>query len=75
MVSAAVEALRGLGEWTAETIEAALEQVRKERGWSRAKFFSPIRWCAAGRISPPLHQTLALLSREEALRRLEVNGC
>jgi glutamyl-tRNA synthetase len=69
MVRAAVERLEGV-EWTPEAIESALEAVREEHGWSRGKLFTTIREAVAGRVSPPLHHTLALLSKVEALARM-----
>lgn len=69
MVSAALSALAET-EWKPETVESALEQVRETHGWSRGKFLTPIREAVAGRISPPIHDTLTLLPKEEALRRL-----
>ena len=70
MVQAALARLERTEEWTPEAIELALDAVGAERGWSRGKFFTPIRHAVAGRISPPIHSTLALLPREEALARL-----
>jgi glutamyl-tRNA synthetase len=69
MVAAALSRLREV-EWTPEAVESALEDVRQAHGWSRGKFFTPLREAVAGRISPPIHETLALLPRDEALRRL-----
>lgn len=57
--------------WRADVIEAALEDVREQLGASRAKLFTPVRLAVAGRVSPPLHSTLALLPREEALARID----
>jgi glutamyl-tRNA synthetase len=57
-------------EWTPDAIHSLLERIREERGWSRGKFFSALRLSVARPISPPIHDTLALLSKEEALRRL-----
>lgn len=70
MVQAALARLERTEEWTPDAIELALEAVGAERGWSRGKFFTPIRHAVAGRVSPPIHSTLALLPREEALARL-----
>jgi glutamyl/glutaminyl-tRNA synthetase len=53
-----------------EMLEAALEDVREANGWSRGRFFTPIREAVAGRVSPPLFDTLALLSKTEALGRM-----
>ena len=57
-------------DWAAEAIEAALEEVRETNGWSRGKFFNPIRAAIAGRDTPPIHYTLALLPRDQALARM-----
>lgn len=70
MVAAALERLRDLPEWRADTVEAALEGLLAERGWSRSQLYTPIRWSVAGKVAPPLHHALALLPREEALARL-----
>jgi glutamyl-tRNA synthetase len=68
-VRAAIEILEGC-EWTPEAIERALERALEERGWSKGKFFTPLRLALAGAVAPPIHYTLALLPKEEALRRL-----
>jgi glutamyl-tRNA synthetase len=70
MLHAACERLKAV-EWAPEPLEAALEELRLERGWSRGKLYTPIREAVAGRVSPPLHYTLALLPKEEALARLQ----
>ena len=69
MVDAAAGRLASTA-WTPEAVEEALEQVREARGWGRGKFFNPIRLAVAGGDSPPIHYTLALLPRDEALNRL-----
>jgi glutamyl-tRNA synthetase len=69
-VRAAVEALSPLPEWTPAAIETALESLREERGWSRNKLFMPLRLAVARPVSPPIGDTLSLLPKEEALRRL-----
>ena len=59
-------------EWSAEAIEQVLDTLRDEQGWSRNALFKPLRLAVTGKtISPPIHWTLALLPREEALRRLD----
>jgi glutamyl-tRNA synthetase len=68
-LAAAVRALEG-SPWEPEPIERALERVMTESGWSKGKFFTPLRLAVAGQISPPIHYTLALLPKEEALKRL-----
>jgi nondiscriminating glutamyl-tRNA synthetase len=69
MVTEARERL-GDAEWRPETVEAALEEVRAAHGWSRRQFFTPIRRAVAEGNTPPLHYTLALLPKPEALDRL-----
>jgi glutamyl-tRNA synthetase len=69
MLEAAVEVLEGV-EWSVPAIEAALERLREARGWSRGKLFTPIREAVAGKVAPPLGDTLALLPKSEALARM-----
>jgi glutamyl-tRNA synthetase len=70
-VAAARAALAAL-EWSAPAIEHALDAVRQEHGWSRNALFKPLRLAVTGKtISPPIHWTLALLPREEAIQRLD----
>jgi glutamyl-tRNA synthetase len=69
MLEAAVDRLEA-AEWTAPGIESALEEVREAGGWSRGKFLTPIRESVAGKITPPIHHTLALLPKPEALARM-----
>ena len=70
MVQAALGGLEAT-EWEPAAVEATLERLREEHGWGRGKFFSTIRGVVAGRISPPLHDTLALLPKGEAIARLQ----
>jgi glutamyl/glutaminyl-tRNA synthetase len=67
---AALEVLRGT-DWEAAAVEAALDRLREERGWSGKQLFNPIRLAVAGGNSPPIHDTLALLPKDEALARME----
>ncbi len=69
MLQAAMDRFRTI-DWTPVAIDAALEGVRVEHGWSRGKLYTPIRESVAGRISPPLQHTLALLPKSEALARI-----
>jgi glutamyl-tRNA synthetase len=69
MVRAAIAALAET-EWRPAAVEGTLERVREQHGWSRGKFFTPLREAVAGRVSPPIHYTLALLPKAEALSRL-----
>jgi glutamyl-tRNA synthetase len=69
-LAAAVGVLRTVA-WTPEAIEPALEDLRESHGWSRNQLFKPIRQAVAGGNSPPIHNTLALLPRDEAIARME----
>ena len=73
VAKAAREALAGLGEWTTESIEAALRQALvEERGLKPRLAFGPVRVAVTGRrISPPLFESMELLGRETSLARLD----
>jgi nondiscriminating glutamyl-tRNA synthetase len=57
--------------WEPGAIEAALDALRQERGWSGKQLYNPIRLAVAGGNSPPIHDTLALLPPAEAIARME----
>jgi glutamyl-tRNA synthetase len=69
-LGAAMAVLREV-EWKPSAIEAALDALRQDRGWSGKQLFNPIRLAVAGGNSPPIHDTLALLPRDVALARME----
>ncbi|MBC9225618.1 glutamate--tRNA ligase [Aeromicrobium sp. 636] len=73
VAKAAREALAGVGEWTTESIEAALRQALiEERGLKPRLAFGPVRVAVTGkRISPPLFESMELLGREASLARLD----
>ncbi|WP_333619369.1 glutamate--tRNA ligase [Dietzia sp.] len=72
VVDAAIAALEGLGEWTTESIEAALKEALVEKLEIKPrKAFGPVRVAVTGsHISPPLFESLELLGREKTLSRL-----
>jgi glutamyl-tRNA synthetase len=64
-------ALDGIETWTAAELEAKLEQVAASRKLKFGDVAQPIRVALAGAaVSPPIHETLALLGKEESLRRM-----
>ena len=73
VVRAAYDALSGLEHWTTESIETALRQALVEAmGLKPRHAFGPVRVAVTGRrVSPPLFESLELLGRERALRRLQ----
>jgi glutamyl-tRNA synthetase len=66
---AVIEALEPV-DWSPEAIEAALERLRESGSYSKAELFRPVRRALTKGNSPPIHYTLALLPRAEALARL-----
>ncbi|WP_297343494.1 glutamate--tRNA ligase [Amnibacterium sp.] len=73
VLDAAADALDGVGEWTVETVQRALQGALIERmGLKPRVAFGPVRVATSGRrVSPPLFESLALLGREETLARIE----
>lgn len=72
VLDAALAALDGVADWTAEPIEAALKAALIEGlALKPRKAFGPIRVAATGTtVSPPLFESLELLGRDRGLRRL-----
>ena len=73
VVTAAREALAGLGEWSTAAIEEALRAALVDGlGLKPRNAFGPVRIAITGsRVSPPLFESLELLGRETSLSRLE----
>jgi glutamyl-tRNA synthetase len=64
-------ALADLAAFTPEAIEAAVAALAEQQGVGMGKLAQPLRVAATGRAaSPPLGETLAILGRESALRRI-----
>jgi len=72
VLAAAVPALDGVGEWTAERIEHALSSVLVEGlGLKPRNAYGPVRVAITGRtVSPPLFESMELLGRQRSLARL-----
>lgn len=72
VLDAAIAALDGVQEWTAEEIQAALKRTLvEELGLKPRLAFGPVRTAVSGRrISPPLFESMVILGRESSLRRL-----
>ncbi len=69
----AADALEGVQDWTTETVQAAVDGALLEGGLGlkRGKAYTPLRAAVCGSsIAPPLPESIALLGRERALRRL-----
>lgn len=73
VLTAAADALEGVADWNAETVQAAIDGALLEGGLGlkRGKAYTPLRAAVCGSsIAPPLPESIALLGRERALRRL-----
>jgi glutamyl-tRNA synthetase len=66
------ERLSGLQEFDVAAIEHALREVVDARGLKPRDVFQPLRVAIAGQtISPGIFETVALLGRDETLRRVD----
>jgi glutamyl-tRNA synthetase len=71
-LAAAREALAALEPFNEETVEAALRGLVEDRKWKPKQVFQPVRVAIAGTtISPGIFESVALLGREETLRRID----
>jgi glutamyl-tRNA synthetase len=71
-LSAARAALAGLGEFSETAVAQALEAVVASRGAKPREVFQPLRVAiAGGTVSPGIFESVALLGREETLRRVD----
>lgn len=71
LLAAAQRVLGALSDWSAASIQAALQSLAQERAVSLGKVAQPLRVALAGvDISPPIDQTLAILGRGDALARI-----
>ncbi len=66
-----VQEAEALKDWNAEALHALIRRICEEAGAGMGKLAQPIRILLTGRaVSPPIDATLALIGREESLRRL-----
>jgi glutamyl-tRNA synthetase len=66
------EVLSGLDDWSAAAIHAQIEAVGEQAGVGLGKVAQPVRVAVSGgSVSPPIDATLALLGRENVLKRLD----
>jgi glutamyl-tRNA synthetase len=71
ILDAAAEAFGALGDWSAEPLKAALEEVGLARGLKLGKTQAPVRVAVTGRsVGLPLFESLEVLGRERTLARL-----
>ncbi len=66
------DALTGLAEWSVDPIDAALRAVVARLDVKPKAVFQPVRVALAGTtISPGIFESLAVLGRDESLRRID----
>jgi glutamyl-tRNA synthetase len=71
-LSRAREALAAVEPFELEGIEAALRGVAEAHGYKPRQMFQPLRVALAGTtVSPGIFESVALLGRDEALRRID----
>lgn len=71
VLQAVIEALGSLPAWEPAAVHGALVALAESRGVALGKVAQPIRVAVAGGpVSPPIDRTLAILGREESLRRI-----
>jgi glutamyl-tRNA synthetase len=69
---AAREVLAALDPFTQDAVDAALRGLVEARGWKPKHVFQPVRVAIAGTtISPGIFESVALLGRDETLRRID----
>ena len=72
LLNAARTMLATLAPFTAENVHAGLQAMAAEAAVALGKIAQPLRVAVAGSgVSPPIDATLAILGREETLRRIE----
>jgi glutamyl-tRNA synthetase len=65
-------ALAAVEPFSQERVEATLRGVVEAHGWKPKQVFQPVRVAIAGRtVSPGIFESVALLGREETLRRID----
>jgi len=71
MLANLAEEMAGLGDWTAESTEAAVRNFAENTGRKLGKVAQPLRAALTGRsTSPGIFDVLAVLGREESLGRI-----
>jgi glutamyl-tRNA synthetase len=72
LLAAALEALRAADDFSPEALERRLRAVVEERDAKPKQVFQPIRVAITGTtVSPGIFESLSVLGREEAVRRIE----
>lgn len=71
-ITSALEVLRETADWTLESVNEALAQRVKDKGYKTGEFFMCLRLAITGQeVTPPLNESMVILGKEEVLVRLE----
>ena len=73
MLEAAIPALEGIGDWTADAVHDTLIALAEHLGVKNATLMWPVRIAAAGKLVTPggAVEICRILGREETLRRID----
>ena len=68
-----IGAYEQIGEWIADGLKSALEDVMTRYDVKLGKAQAPVRVAVTGRsVGPPLFESMEVLGRDETLRRLSM---
>jgi glutamyl-tRNA synthetase len=68
----AIEALQPIKEWQEKEITPRLMDLIEENDWPTGDFFMSLRIAIAGsRYTPPINESMEILGKEEALKRIK----
>lgn len=71
-LSAAAEALKGLEDFSADTIGPCLDSVLEEGGWKKPFLFMPLRFALTSRKdSPDLLEVVSVLGKDRCIERIQ----
>jgi glutamyl-tRNA synthetase len=72
LLERAREALAALEDWSPASLHALIQALAEQAGVGLGKIAQPIRVAmSGGGVSPPIDQTLAILGKEQVLKRLD----
>ncbi len=71
-LEAAVAALGKVSDWKKEKLDEVLMEAVKDNGFKTGDFFMDLRIAICGsRFTPPINDSIAILGKEETLKRLK----
>lgn len=71
LLNAVIEKLEGVGEWTEESVEAAVREAGASQGMEGGHVIHPVRMAVTGRtFGPGLFQLMAVIGQRRCIERL-----